>query len=512
MAGLSKGLGVGLENNSYNKYPTLNHQLWTANYIGTEHFGYLGVPFFTIYTLSEKDISSFYEYVNKYPDNIPENALSSQDQQFSEFRFESNFTVNNPHGKTWSQLLETLQIYYDDLCVQLAELEYNVAENEGKTSLQDLRDVKKNPYQISELNEILFGSLYQEKNDQIVYDYGALKTIKQNLITYGILTLSSAKANQNCGNDYGERPDVGNIEWDRKNDAQYIAYGSENRFAADLQVALVGYDDDYSKENFGEGDALSMPSANGAFLVKGSLGDQAYNHTQDKPNGYYWISYYDASINEIAAVNAQKKSYDKVGYLDDSGYLYGMFAHKTGTNKSYMANIFRNHFDKAHRHLGFALKVQQVSYVTPEEHMNVKIMIYKDVNSYTGPLSGKLVATEQKYQEFPGIHTLKLSKDVLLKESDVNYAVVVELTRLNDHSGYSVMTAETSYDFSGDLGPTYFEFARFQSYVSFDGKNYFDWYDFHPDQTPSDLGDNIYYGNKGNFNIKTYSDYVIPKS
>jgi C1A family cysteine protease len=53
-------------------------------------------------------------------------------------------------------------------------------------------------------------------------------------------------------------------------------------------VCIVGWDDDYSKSNFGA--SWRTPQGNGAFLVRNSWGDGFGD------GGYFWVSYYDKSF------------------------------------------------------------------------------------------------------------------------------------------------------------------------------------------------------------------------
>ncbi|MGN0502828.1 MAG: C1 family peptidase [Ruminococcus sp.] len=90
--------------------------------------------------------------------------------------------------------------------------------------------------------------------------------------------------------------------------------------SASHAVLLVGWDDNYSKENFRE---ELQPSSDGAWLVKNSWGTSANS------DGYYWISYEDVSLNDskaafvIANVEAVSKNehmlyYDYVPMFRDT--------------------------------------------------------------------------------------------------------------------------------------------------------------------------------------------------
>lgn len=75
-------------------------------------------------------------------------------------------------------------------------------------------------------------------------------------------------------------------------DAKYMSSDSTS-FYCDASlgqthaITIVGWDDNYSKDNF---NGVAKPSSNGAWLIKNSWGD--YN----KEHGYMWISYEDKTI------------------------------------------------------------------------------------------------------------------------------------------------------------------------------------------------------------------------
>lgn len=99
-------------------------------------------------------------------------------------------------------------------------------------------------------------------------------------------------------------------------------------------ITVVGWDDDYSKENFGSN--YDKPLNNGAWLVKNSWGN--YNNM----NGYFWISYEDAyifntkimgisyAITDVTTVNDKKKLYQNEIY--GATYDFGLnITHNDGT-------------------------------------------------------------------------------------------------------------------------------------------------------------------------------------
>lgn len=69
------------------------------------------------------------------------------------------------------------------------------------------------------------------------------------------------------------------------------AYYASRQYAANHAVAVVGWNDAYSSENF-----LVTPPGDGAWLIKNSWGTGA--DKGEGGSGYYWVSYYDKRIGE----------------------------------------------------------------------------------------------------------------------------------------------------------------------------------------------------------------------
>ena len=80
-------------------------------------------------------------------------------------------------------------------------------------------------------------------------------------------------------------------------------------------ISIVGWDDDFSKDNFRNG---YKPKSNGAWLVKNSWG------YQDIRSGYMWISYEDATLNaknNPFAVTTGVQPADESEYMLSYDYL-----------------------------------------------------------------------------------------------------------------------------------------------------------------------------------------------
>ena len=94
---------------------------------------------------------------------------------------------------------------------------------------------------------------------------------------------------------------------------EYYALFTDFGAVGSHSVALVGWDDQYSRENFGNPDRKNLkPEKDGAFLVKNSYGSDWGN------SGYFWISYEDINLQDIEAIAFEM---EEPGHQDNI-YMY----------------------------------------------------------------------------------------------------------------------------------------------------------------------------------------------
>ena len=199
-------------------------------------------------------------------------------------------------------------------------------------------------------------------------------TIKQAVMTYGAVTTSFYydDAHYNSGT---------------------YAYYYNDSTAANHEVAIVGWDDNFDKSNF-----ASVPSGNGAFIIKNSWG-AAWGQS-----GYFYISYYDTQVgmnenavfeNAESTVNyAHVYQYDPLGWVSGLGY---------GDTTAWFANVFTS--------VGTE-QLHAVSFYTPSVNASYVIYIYRNPSS--PPVGGSPVSSMTGTISYPGYHTLALSTPVAL--------------------------------------------------------------------------------------------------
>jgi uncharacterized repeat protein (TIGR02543 family) len=186
---------------------------------------------------------------------------------------------------------------------------------------------------------------------------------------------------------------------------------------ANHAVTLVGWDDNYSKENFNYLPASSRPQNNGAWIVKNSWGASGSlaAYTDD---GYNYISYEDtASYNETCMfykaepVDNYQHIYQYDGTLNIDDYVGLM------QNHSKVANVFTS---QGHE------KVEAVSILTLEEGLGYTLDIYKGLTIDTDPTSGTLVSTQTGTIAYHGYHSITLEAPVSVDAGE-KFSVVFTL-------------------------------------------------------------------------------------
>ena len=211
-------------------------------------------------------------------------------------------------------------------------------------------------------------------------------------------------------------------------------------------VAIVGWDDNYPRTNF-HGSA-GAPPGNGAFIMKNSWGPSWGD------GGYFYLSYYDISLQTSTAFTAEPVSnyasvyqYDPLGWVSSGGYDNPI---------AWGANIFIADVS--------ANPLTAVGFYTNDLNTQYEVYIYTSPTS--GPLGGTQYVGPQGTMPLAGYHTVKLASPVPLTAGQL-FSVVIKLTT----SGYGFPLAHEyavpGYSSAATASPG-------QSYVSGDGSTWDD--------------------------------------
>lgn len=179
---------------------------------------------------------------------------------------------------------------------------------------------------------------------------------------------------------------------------------------ANHEVAIVGWDDNYSKSNF-----VSTPSGNGAWIVKNSWG------ASWGKDGYFYLSYYDKSIEEPTFFEAENQVYQKDGSQHTYSGIYQYDGVGPGdaefgmTSKISAANRYTARRDEL---------IQAVGTYTTAADSKVQVSIYVSPSA-SNPESGIKKYSKSFSLPYAGYHTLELGQSIGVPKS---YAFSVVIT------------------------------------------------------------------------------------
>ena len=239
------------------------------------------------------------------------------------------------------------------------------------------------------------------------------------------------------------------------------AYYQWRNILGNHAITIVGWDDNYSTDNFGGLFGLSFkPKSNGAWLVKNSYGKSVGK------DGYLWISYEDKSIVTDCAAFFDFMPSDTYenNYQYDGSCTFSTYYNK---NSIYMSNVFQTVGKE---------KLEAFSFFTSDEDIKCKYQIYRNVKGKTNPRNGKPVYEEfvDCSQDYAGYHTVKLKKAITLNEGE-RFSVVIKLSQkgemvhaICDYAGY-LDTAKSIYNHTSS--------KKGQSFISDNGKKWDDLYE-----------------------------------
>lgn len=240
--------------------------------------------------------------------------------------------------------------------------------------------------------------------------------VKQAITDYGALSISYYAYGGSSSNKYYNSSTAG-----------YYCYDSNT--GTNHAVTVVGWDDNYSKDNF-----PTKPEGDGAWIVRNSWGSYFGE------NGYFYLSYYDKSTRvEGYAVEAQTSdNYDNNYQYDGTGWFsYMGYSGYGGTNK--YANVFTAKANES--------KAENIEAVSFEDYSSAgckyNISIYTNLTDVSDPESGTLECTQSGQTTFDGAYTIKLNNPVYV-EDGTTFSVVVELISSTNNGPY--MVSDTTYN------------------------------------------------------------------
>lgn len=209
-------------------------------------------------------------------------------------------------------------------------------------------------------------------------------------------------------------------------------------------VSIVGWDDDFDKNNFAYtfinqqevlafGRKAQLPENNGAWLIKNSWGGEYGD------DGYFWMSYEDASLAETMYVfdfeNAD--NYSHIYQYDGSAGVH-YEASEDGLTAAAVYTVSGSDLNDIQT-------IEAVGIGIASANTDYTVKIYTGLKDASKPDSGTLRRIVKGKTSFQGYYTIKLERSLSLKPGE-RFAVVVVLEngRL-DEENKSAIFIDQSY-------------------------------------------------------------------
>lgn len=168
-------------------------------------------------------------------------------------------------------------------------------------------------------------------------------------------------------------------------------------------IIIVGWDDDFPKENF-----RFTPPGDGAWIIKNSFG------TGYGEEGYIYLSYYEPTLTKFIQFDMEPvTNYGAVHNYNCSDMSY---AYTEEGSAFSAASVFEAKEDET---------IAAVGFFTYELYQTYDVSVYKLSQGYKDPCDGELVTQLKGTMPYEGLHTLDLPESYEAKKGTY-YSVVVK--------------------------------------------------------------------------------------
>lgn len=266
--------------------------------------------------------------------------------------------------------------------------------------------------------------------DAQVYDDASLAVKKQAIIDNGSMSVSL----------YFDEDDV------YAKNGEYSVYqrrhGSDS---ANHTVTIVGWDDNFSSFR-------NTPSrGKGAWLIANNYGPDWAK------DGYYWVSYYDASLCEFVTFEADRTdNYDTNFGYDGAGYGSGLSVDK---EDFHFSNVFTNTSSSPQ-------KISAAAFYTLSDGQKYEVSVFRNLKS-KNPVDGDYVTncTTQGTADYSGYHTIPLKEGIIVAPGE-SFSVVTTFFHQNNTVYVPLEGPNSSgLSFGSRLGQSFYYDSQKRSWV-----------------------------------------------
>ncbi|MBQ7077139.1 MAG: hypothetical protein IJM91_03270 [Lachnospiraceae bacterium] len=188
--------------------------------------------------------------------------------------------------------------------------------------------------------------------------------------------------------------------------AAYVPeWGKGNGDGTNHAVTVVGWDDNYSKDNF-----LLTPEGDGAWIIKNSWSEEWGEA------GYYYLSYYDAAIDDdhtwCGYKAAPVDNYDFQYQYDGSWGIWGI---SDATDVAMTFNVKRDQ-----TMTGVKVSISEI----PDGAVNAVVKVYRGVDSIDNLNDSKVIYTQKAVVNTGWYSTIEFNKGVNINADEKIFVTV----------------------------------------------------------------------------------------
>lgn len=215
-------------------------------------------------------------------------------------------------------------------------------------------------------------------------------------------------------------------------------YAFDEDLPLDHAVLIVGWDDNYSKENFR---ADYQPPEDGAWIVRNSWGDDW------GLDGYFYVSYYDKTL-------AIPQTFEfSVEDEEDDVYTVDILEYDLLPTSELWSNVVDSEVFEANVFpISEARVLRYVSVLTGEINTTVTAAVYLLDEDAKTPVDGVMLDSITFTPEFAGYHRMKLNRNLLIPAGSVVSVVATQRVKTADGQRYTLITQTgASYELKEEL-------------------------------------------------------------
>ncbi|MCF0111237.1 MAG: hypothetical protein HUJ58_04995, partial [Erysipelotrichaceae bacterium] len=216
--------------------------------------------------------------------------------------------------------------------------------------------------------------------------------------------------------------------WDQEEITEAVYNSAQHhKGSTNHAVTLVGWDDNFDRNKFD-----TKPSANGAWLIKNSWGE---NWGKD---GYFWISYEDMSLMSslacqytVVKADENENIYQYDGTISPSTYL------NSNSHTISAANVYTATRNEVLHSAGFFTDADNVDYTVSACLLN---------GNPSDPEDATLCLETSGTAEVPGYHEVELSSPMNIEKGQA-FSIIVTLTPDVNSDDHAYMYVNESGDY-----------------------------------------------------------------